>query len=167
MGTRGVVAGYRGRLSSQRGDLRRPGTWFARGVGPSSLRPGVGTVAAHAAPYPATSSCCFWRSGPRIASRYSWRTTTLRGSVAVPQLDSMVGGKPRGRIFIWPNMDSDHGNRTSASAVPLPPTPPASAAPPASAGTPTPGFGQPPTPQPTGGSQEGPSISAPSTGDIG
>ena len=112
--------------------------------GPSSLPPGVGTVAAHAAPYPATSSCCFWRSGPRIASRYSWRTTTLRGSVAVPQLDSMVGGKPRGRIFIWPNMDSDHGNRTSASAVPLPPTPPASAAPPASAGPPASANPQPP-----------------------
>ena len=130
MGTRGVVAGCRGRLSFSALGLAPSWHLVCARSGPSSLRPGVGAVAAHAAPYPATSSCCFWRSGPRIASRYSWRTTTLRGSVAVPLLDSEVGGKPRGRIFIWPNMDYDDGNRTSASAVPLPP---ASAAPPASA----------------------------------
>ena len=151
MASRGPGDGYAGGCRRAQGPPEFSAWGFAPSwhlvcarCGPSSLPPGVGTVAAHAAPYPATSSCCFWRSGPRIASRYSWRTTTLRGSVAVPQLDSMVGGKPRGRIFIWPNMDSDHGNRTSASAVPLPPTPPASAAPPASAGPPASANPQPP-----------------------
>ena len=71
----------------------------SRAIRSGLVRPGSAAVAAHAASYPAASSRCFWRPGLRIVPRYSWRTTTLRGSVAVPQLGSEVGGRPRDRIF--------------------------------------------------------------------
>ena len=69
----------------------------ARGIRSGPVPHGSAAAAAHAAPYPAASSCCFWRPGPRIVLQYSWRTTTLRGSVAVPQLGSEVGGRLRDR----------------------------------------------------------------------
>ena len=79
-------------------------------------RPGSSAVAAHATPYPAASSRCFWRSGPRIVPRYSWRTTTLRGSVAVPQLGSEVGGRPRDRNLTSHMESTEPTSRTTASA---------------------------------------------------
>ena len=99
-GTRGVVAGCRGRLSFSA--LGLAPSWhlaYAR-RGPASLRPGVGAVAAHAAPHPATSSCCFWRPGPRIALRYSWRPTTLRGSVSRPPVGLRGGWEAAGPNFL-------------------------------------------------------------------
>ena len=79
------------------------------------MRPGSAVVAAHATPYPAASSRCFWRSGPRVVPRYSWRTT-LRGSVAVPQLSSEVGERPRDRNLISLVDTTEPPLRTMASA---------------------------------------------------
>ena len=102
MGTRGVVAGCRGRLSFSAWGLAPSWHLACARRGPASLRPGVGAVAAHAAPHPATSSCCFWRSGPRIALRYSWRPTTLRGSVGRPPVGLQGGWEAAGPNFkLW------------------------------------------------------------------
>ena len=100
MGTRGVVAGCRGRLSFSAWGLAPSWHLACARRGPASLRPGVGAVAAHAAPHPATSSCCFWRSGPRIAPRYSWRPTTLRGSVGRPPVGLRGGWEAAGPKFL-------------------------------------------------------------------
>ena len=102
MGTRGVVAGCRGRLSLSARGLAPSWHLACARRGPASLRPGAGAVAAHAAPHPATSSCCFWRSGPRIALRYSWRPTTLRGSVGRPPVGLQGGWEAAGPNFkLW------------------------------------------------------------------
>ena len=97
---RGAVAGCRGRLILS--TLGPAPSWHPACArrGPASLRPGVGAVAAHAAPHPATLSCCFWRSGPRIALRYSWRPTTLRGSVGRPPVGLRGGWEAAGSNFL-------------------------------------------------------------------
>ena len=101
---RGAAAGCRGRLiRSARGSgpsLRLgPGVW-----GP--CRTSVGAVAAHAAPYPAAASGCFWRSGPRIALRYPWRPSTLRGSGGRPPVGLRGGWGAVGPNNLFLSMDS-------------------------------------------------------------
>ena len=130
-GYAGVVAGCRGRLSFSALGLAPSWHLACARPGPASLRPGGRAVAAHAAPYPATSSGCFWRHVSRIAPRYSWRPTTLRRSVGRPPVGLHGGWEAAGPNSQQLNMAS-LGKRTSASAASDPsasavPNPPASA----------------------------------------
>ena len=80
--------------------------------GPSAA--GAGLVAAHAAPYPAASSGCFWRPGSRIALRYSCRPSTLRGSGGRPPVGLRGGWEAAGSNLKTTNgwlkpQPTDHG----------------------------------------------------------
>ena len=147
MGTRGVVAGCRGRLSLSARGLAPSWHLACARRGPASLRPGAGAVAAHAAPHPATSSCCFWRSGPRIALRYSWRPTTLRGSVGRPPVGLQGGWEAAGPNFkLWLTWILTCKNGPRPRPLPTP-TPLGFGRYPAPT---TPGLGRPPPPTPSG-----------------